>query len=108
MKTELITRRPDLLVRRIVLAPGEAMPWHRDACHRFSVVVRGDLLAIEYRDSDERIEVPVHAGMADWDEPHDREHRAVNIGVVPYEEVVMFFLDPSDSDPQPGFEWVEG
>jgi len=37
MQTQIITKRDDLLVRRLVLEPGEAMPWHRDTCHRFSV-----------------------------------------------------------------------
>jgi len=41
MKSEVITKRDDLMIRRLVLGPGEAMPWHTDACHRFSVIVRG-------------------------------------------------------------------
>ena len=51
MGTEVITDRPDLLIRRTILEPGEATPWHVDACRRFTVVVRGRELAIEYRDS---------------------------------------------------------
>lgn len=101
MLTEVITQRDDLVIRRLVLEPGEATPWHTDACRRFSVIVRGGQLRIEFRDSDEQIIVAVHPGMADWDEPDDRVHRAVNAGVTPYEEVVIFFLDTPGIDPQP-------
>jgi hypothetical protein len=38
MRAEVITERDDLVIRRLVLEPGEDMPWHTDACHRFSVV----------------------------------------------------------------------
>ena len=34
---EVITQRDDLVIRRLVLAPGEGMPWHTDTCHRFTV-----------------------------------------------------------------------
>jgi quercetin dioxygenase-like cupin family protein len=101
MRTETITERDDLAIRRLVLEPGEAMPWHTDSCHRFSVVVRGDRLTIEYRDSGELLEVQVHPGMADWEEPDGRVHRGVNTGSSPYEEVVTFFLDSPGRDPQP-------
>lgn len=101
MRTETITKRADLLVRRLVLDPGEATPWHVDRCKRFTVVVRGERLDIRFRDSGEEISVPVHPGLAEWDDPEPRVHRAVNRGAVPYEEVVMFFLDPPGSDPQP-------
>jgi hypothetical protein len=36
---------------RLVLEPDEAMAWRTDACRRFSVIVRGERLRIEYRDS---------------------------------------------------------
>nr|UXE45262.1 hypothetical protein Hi04_10k_c4586_00020 [uncultured bacterium] len=101
MQTEVITRREDLLIRRAVLAPGEATPWHIDLTHRFSVVVRGDRLAIEFREGGERLEFPVHPGMADWDAPELRPHRAVNVGEDTFEEVVMFFLPAGAPDPQP-------
>ncbi|MDJ0788060.1 MAG: hypothetical protein QNK05_14720 [Myxococcota bacterium] len=101
MRRETITERSDLLIRRMVLDPGEAMPWHTDTCHRFSVVVRGERLRIEYRHSDESVEVPVHPGLADWDAPDDRVHRGVNAGSGVYEEIVTFYLDPEGSDPQP-------
>ena len=101
MRMETITRRDDLVIRRLVLDPGEAMPWHTDSCHRFSVVVRGDQLRIEFRDTGEQVTVAVHAGMADWDEPDARVHRGVNVGPTPYEEIVTFFLDSPGTDPQP-------
>ena len=102
MRTETITtKREDVVIRRMILEPGEAMPWHSDLCRRFSVVVRGDRLAVEYRDSDEKHEVSVFPGMADWDEPTSRVHRGVNTGSGPYEEIVVFFIDSPATDPQP-------
>jgi hypothetical protein len=86
------------------LAPGEAMPWHRDPYHRVTVVVHGSALAIECRDSGEIERIPVTPGQADWDEPTDLIHRGVNVGDVPYEEVTVFFLDRPDADPQPVVE----
>ena len=100
MQTEVISREPGLLIRRAVLAPGEATPWHQDACRRFTVVVRGDALTIEYRDG-ERAEVAVQPGLADWENPQDRIHRAVNTGSEVFEEVVTFFLEQADQEPQP-------
>ncbi len=100
MSLEWITRRDDVAIRRMVLAPGEAMAWHVDPCHRFSVVVRGDALRIEFRDG-ETVDVPVHAGLTGWDAPEARVHRAVNAGDSVYEEVVTFWLDAPDMDPQP-------
>jgi hypothetical protein len=101
VRTELITRRDDLVIRRLVLEPGEAMAWHTDPCRRFSVVVRGERLRIEFRDTGEAVAVLVHAGQADWDEPESRVHRAVNVGATPYEEIVSFFLSSPGADPQP-------
>jgi hypothetical protein len=98
---EVITQRDDLLIRRQVLEPGEALPWHVDLCHRFSVVVRGDALAIEFRETGETISIPVHPGLADWDEPQARVHRGINTGETTYEEVFMFFLETPGMDPQP-------
>jgi hypothetical protein len=100
MRLEVLTQRDDLVIRRLVLEPGDAMPWHTDACRRFSVVVRGDALTIEFRDG-ERVPVSVHAGLAGWDEPDARVHRGVNTGAMPYEEIVTFFLDPPGIEPQP-------
>ncbi|MFN2399208.1 MAG: hypothetical protein ABR543_11295 [Gemmatimonadaceae bacterium] len=101
MKIEIITKRDDLLIRRLILEPGEAMRWHTDSCHRFSVVVRGNKIGIEFRDTGERLELPVHPGLADWDEPEHRVHRGINVGSATYEEVVTFYLDRPDVDPQP-------
>ena len=101
MKSETITQRTDLIIRRHILEPGEALPWHTDRCHRFTVVVRGEALRIEYRDAGEVETFPVYAGMADWDAPQPRVHRAINTGSVTFEEVIMFFLDEPGMEPQP-------
>ena len=100
MHTETISQEDGLLIRRAILEPGEATPWHRDACRRFTVVVRGDALTIEYQDG-ERSSVDVQPGMADWEDPQPRLHRAVNTGNGTFEEVVTFFLERIDQDPQP-------
>jgi hypothetical protein len=68
-----------------------------------AVIVRGQQLAIEFRESGEQITVPVHPGMVDWDAPDARVHCAVNTGSTPYEEVVPFFLSSSGIDPQPEY-----
>jgi quercetin dioxygenase-like cupin family protein len=86
------------------LAPGEAMHWHRDPFHRVTVVLRGDALAIEYRDGGKGHRFEVAPGQADWDEPSDRVHRAVNVGEQPYEEIAVFFLDEPDAVAQPSDE----
>ena len=101
MKSETITQRSDLIIRRHILEPGEALPWHTDRYHRFTVVVSGEALHIEYRDSKEVEHVDVHPGLADWDTPQPKVHRGVNIGTVPYEEVIIFFLDEPNMEPQP-------
>ena len=101
MKSETITERNDLIIRRHILEPGEALPWHTDLCPRFTVVVTGESLRIEYRDSDVAETFPVHPGLADWDVAEARVHRAVNAGLVPYEEVIIFFLDKPGMEPQP-------
>ena len=101
MRAETISKRHDVVIRRLTLEPGEATPWHTDRCHRFSVILRGEQLRIEFRDNDERLKVPVHPGMVDWDPPEARVHRAVNAGSQTYEEVVTFFLDRPGIDPQP-------
>ena len=101
MTSETITQRDDLIIRRHILEPGEALPWHTDLCRRFTVVVTGDSLSIEYRDSGEIETFPVHAGMTGWDEPQPRVHRGINAGSVPYEEVIVFFLNTPGMEPQP-------
>lgn len=77
------------------------MYWHADRCRRFTVVVRGDALRIEYQNADNGIEVTVAPGLADWDEPEPRVHRAVNAGSSTYEEVVTFYLNNPGEEPQP-------
>jgi quercetin dioxygenase-like cupin family protein len=98
---ETISQRGTTLIRRLVLEPGAATPWHVDPYVRVSVVVRGEALAIEYRDGPETERLAVVPGEAGWDEPTDQVHRAVNVGRIPYEEVTVFFLDRPDASPQP-------
>ena len=99
--TEVLHHRGNYLVRRQRLSPGEATPWHRDPFHRVTVVLSGDRLNIEFRDGGETQTWEVRVGEADWVEPTDRAHRAVNVGKEVFEEVVIFFLDRSDATPQP-------
>ncbi|HVH72122.1 MAG TPA: cupin domain-containing protein [Candidatus Dormibacteraeota bacterium] len=98
---EVLHHRGNYLVRRQRLAPGEATPWHRDPHHRVTVVLSGDLLSVEFRDGGETLTWKVTTGEVDWVEPSDRVHRAVNIGMEPFEEIVTFFLDRPDPEPQP-------
>jgi len=100
MTTETLFRRGTTLVRRLRLAPGEVMPWHRDPFHRVTVVLSGDAIAIEYRDGGS-LRFELSSGQVDWDEPTDRIHRGVNVGAQPYEEIAIFFLDRPDAVPQP-------
>ena len=101
MREEILHHRGNYLVRRLVLAPGEATPWHRDPFHRVTVILSGDVLEIEFRDHipSERVDVPI--GYAEWQEPSDRVHRAVNTGQRAYEEITTFFLDRPDAVHQP-------
>lgn len=101
MQTSVTTKRDDLLIRRQILEPGEAGPWHTDPCHRFSVVVSGEGIRIEFHEGGEQTDVPVHPGLADWDAPEPRVHRAVNVGSTRFEEVVTFYLDPPGIEAQP-------
>ena len=101
MIEETLHHRGTTLVRRMLLKPGEATRWHVDPFHRVSVVLNGDVLAIEFRDGQPTAEVRVSSGQVDWDEPSHRVHRALNIGEVPYEEVTVFFLARPDDAPQP-------
>lgn len=101
MTTETISQRGTTLIRRQVLEPGMATPWHVDPYRRITVVLRGEALAIEYRDGRKPDRLQVSAGETDWDEPTDQAHRAVNVGRITYEEVVIFFLDRPDAIPQP-------
>jgi quercetin dioxygenase-like cupin family protein len=101
MNDEVLFHRGTTLVRRLRLAPGEALPWHRDPYHRVTVVLHGDALAIEFRDGSESEHVQVAPGQVDWDEPTERLHRGINAGEQPYEEITVFFLDHPDAVPQP-------
>jgi quercetin dioxygenase-like cupin family protein len=101
---ETISQRGTTVVRRMVLDAGEATPWHTDPHDRITVVVRGESLAIEYRDGRGTEHLLVAPGQTDWDEPTDRVHRAVNVGRITYEEVAIFFLDRADAVPQPTAE----
>jgi N-acyl-D-aspartate/D-glutamate deacylase len=85
----IVHQRGTTLVRRLQLAPGEAMPWHRDPYHRVSVILSGDALGIEYRDGSPTNHIPVTPGQVDWDEPTDRVHRAVNVGAAPCFPVIL-------------------
>lgn len=69
-----------------------------------TVIVSGDALAIEYRDGGKADRFGITAGQADWDEPIDRVHRAVNVGDQAYEEIAIFFLDRPGAVPQPRAE----
>ena len=101
MQSETITQRDDLVIRRHILEPGEALPWHTDRCHRFTVVVSGEALKIEYRDTGQIESIPVHPGLANWDAPEPRVHRGINAGNIPYEEVIVFFIEEPGMEPQP-------
>jgi quercetin dioxygenase-like cupin family protein len=98
---EVLHHRGNYLVRRQRLLPGEATPWHRDPFERVTVVLSGDRLEIEFRDSGEAQTWNVVTGEVDWVEPSQRVHRAVNVGKSVFEEVVIFFLDRPDAEPQP-------
>jgi quercetin dioxygenase-like cupin family protein len=98
---QTLHHRGNYLVRRQRLAPGEATRWHRDPFHRVTVVLRGDRLDIEFLDGGETLSWDVTVGEVDWSEPSDRVHRAVNVGKQVFEEIVTFFLDRPDAQPQP-------
>ena len=103
MREEKIGQWGNTFVLRRVLEPGEATAWHVDPFQRVTVVLRGNALAIEFRDGGERLAVEVAPGLTDCDEPTARIHRAVNVGREPYEEVLVFLLDRPDAEPQPSF-----
>ena len=90
-----------VLVRNTVLEPGESSPWHTDSCHRITVILSGDRLAIEFRESGEVRQFDVQEGQVDWDKPTTEVHRAINVGRARYEEIVVFFLSEPGQDPQP-------
>ena len=100
MSSETIQQRGTIAIRRTCLAPGEVTSWHVDPFHRISVVVAGDALLIEYRDGSPAERVEVSPGEVDWEEPNQRTHRAVNVGVRPYEEITVVLLDRPGAVPQ--------
>ena len=101
MTEDILIHRGTTLVRRMRLAPGEKMPWHRDPHHRITVVLSGDALGIEFRDDGKIQHISIKPGQVDWDEPTHRMHRGINLGVQPYEEITVFLLDRPDAEPQP-------
>jgi quercetin dioxygenase-like cupin family protein len=104
MISEIVSQRGTTLVRRLVLESGDATPWHVDPFLRLTVVVRGGLLAIEYRDGAQAERFEIKTGQVDWDRPTQRAHRASNVGDSTYEEVTIFFLDDAGAVPQPTVE----
>jgi quercetin dioxygenase-like cupin family protein len=101
MTDEIVFHHGTTMVRRLRLAPGEAMPWHRDPFQRVAVVLGGDLLSIEYGDGGESQRVEITPGQVDWEEPSARVHRAANVGKQMYEQVTVFLLDSPDAVAQP-------
>jgi len=101
MTDEIVLHHGTTMVRRLRLAPGEAMPWHRDPFQRVAVILRGDLLSIEYRDGGENLRIDITPGVVEWEEPSARVHRAVNVGKQFYEQVTIFLLDRPDAVAQP-------
>jgi uncharacterized glyoxalase superfamily protein PhnB len=66
---EIVLHHGTTMVRRLRLATGGAMPWHRDPFRRVAVAISRDVLSIEYRDGgdSQRVEVTpghVRAGAA--------------------------------------------
>ena len=106
MTDEVLFHHGTTMVRRLRLAPGEAMPWDCDPFQRVAVVSGGDLLSIEYRDGSDPITVQITAGQVEWEEPSARVHRAMNIGKQTYEQVSVFLLDRPDAVAQPTEEQV--
>ena len=97
MTDEIVFQHGNTLVRRLRLAPGEAMPWHRDPFRRIAVILGGDLLSIEYRDGGDGQRIEITPGQVEWEEPSARVHRAVNVGELPDERVTVFLLDRPDA-----------
>src|SRR5262245_39140164 len=101
MTEQVLHHRGAVLVRQLRLEVGEAMPWHRDPFHRISIVLSGDDIAIEFRDTQQIQRIQVTPGQVDWDEPTEEIHRGVNVGTQVYEEVTVFLLNHPDDLPQP-------
>jgi len=101
MTDEIVFQIGTTMVRRLRLAPGDAMPWHRDPFQRIAVVLSGDVLSVEYHHGGESQRIEIVPGRVEWEEPTDRVHRAVNVGEQNYEQVTVFLLDRPDAVPQP-------
>jgi hypothetical protein len=65
MIEETLHHRGTTLVRRLFLEPGESTRWHVDPFHRVSVVLRGEVLAIEFLNGWPPVEVKVSPGQVD-------------------------------------------
>ena len=91
--------------QRINRNSGDAQFFTRDAnaCQIFGGFLYGKVAHtnIEFRDGGETQLWKITVGEVDWIEPTDRVHRAVNVGKEIFEEVVTFFLDRPDAEPQP-------
>ena len=74
--------------RRLRLAPGESMPWHRDPYHRTLVILGVDAHAIKYRDLSECL--TLQPRQLDLDERTARVHGRVHVGAQPCEEIAVF------------------
>jgi hypothetical protein len=48
MTGEIVFHHGATMVRRLRLAPGQAMPWHRYTFHGVAVISSSDVLSIEY------------------------------------------------------------
>ena len=101
MNIETITEQAELVIWKMSLLPGESSHWHTDNCRRFTVIVSGDKLAIEYWDDAEALEIRVEPGTTGWDEPENKVHRATNVGQESYIEVVSFYRANAEVVPQP-------
>jgi quercetin dioxygenase-like cupin family protein len=75
MTDEILFHHGTTMVRRLRLAPGAVLPWQRDPFRRIAVVLRGDVLLIEYRDGGESQRIEITPGQLEWEEPTERVHK---------------------------------
>ena len=101
MRTEVITKRDDLLIRRQILEPGQAGPWHTDPCHRFSVVVSGTACASSSARPASRSRCRCTRGWRTGTLPSPVSTVPSTSGTLASEEVVSFYLDPPGIEAQP-------
>jgi hypothetical protein len=69
MTDEVLIHHGTTMVRRLRLAPGEAMPWHRDPISESSSHFGSRSLCVEYRDGGESQHVQITPGQIEWEEP---------------------------------------